>query len=49
MVPGERVLKAEGKAWILMIFVGGSKVEKTSKCWMNMVRFWSLELSTLAK
>ena len=28
MVPGERVLKGEGKAWIFMTFWGGQKWEK---------------------
>ena len=48
MVPGEGVFKGFAKPWIFMIF-GSQKCKKTWKSRMNMVRFWSPELSTLAK
>ena len=31
MVPGDEVLKGEGKPWIFMTFLGGSKMEKNMK------------------
>ena len=46
--PGEMVLKGFRKPWIFMI-CWGSKIGKTWKFRMNMVRFGFPELSTLAK
>ena len=31
MVPGDKVLKGEGKSWIFMTFLGGSKIGKNMK------------------
>ena len=49
MVPGERVLKGEGKAWIFTTFLRGQKWKKMRKSRMDMVRFGFPELSVGAK
>ena len=49
MVREDKVLKDFSKPWIFMTFFECQKCEKTWNCRMNMVWFWSPELSTRAK